>query len=232
MNRTDQYVDLSGYTVKDKNDAHNYLICDGSVLEPYGYHVVCRDKYSFRAVHADLENFEGNFDFGLSSEGDRIRLYNNRGELISVVPYEVTDPWPVIASGSEYTLSLISPDRNGLLAESWAISEQRFGTPGSDNFEIFVGEEKIETIGAEMTLRNYPNPFSHTTNIEFYSDRSQHVRLTVYELNGRVVDVLVDETRSAGDHVFTWSPSIPPGIYLLRMETPQGVQTRRMIRMD
>ena len=232
VNRTDQYIDISEWSVRDKNDAHNYVINEGTVLKPYGFYVICRDKYSFRAVHVDVEDFEGNFDFGLSSNGDRVRLYNGDRELMSVVPYEVDAPWPVTQKGSGYTLSLISPDRNGLLADSWAVSEQKSGTPGRDNFEIIAGEEKMETIGYEMTLRNYPNPFTYTTTIEFYSDRYQHVLLTVFELNGRAVDVLVDETYPAGHHTFNWSPSIPSGIYILRLETPQDVQIRRMIRIE
>jgi hypothetical protein len=232
VNRTDQYVDLSGWSVWDKSDANNYMISEGTVLKPYGYHLVCRDKYSFRVVHADLENFEGNFNFGLSSEGDRIRLYNRDGVIMSYVSYQVSDPWPVIAPGSGYTLALISPEKNGLLSDSWSISEQRFGTPGKQNFEGSVVVEANETIGPALTLRNYPNPFSQTTAIEFYSDRYQHIRITAYELNGRVVDQLVDETHSAGYHTFSWSPSVPAGIYILKLETPQGVYTNRIVKIE
>ncbi len=66
----------------------------------------------------------------------------------------------------------------------------------------------------------YPNPFNPTTTIEFSIPQSDFVTLTVYDLLGRDVTVLVDSWQEAGRHSVEWNASdVPSGIYLVRMQT-------------
>ena len=51
-----------------------------------------------------------------------------------------------------------------------------------------------------VRLAASPNPFTPQTAISFRLTETRHVRLAVYDLRGRLVRRLVDETRSAGDH--------------------------------
>lgn len=77
--------------------------------------------------------------------------------------------------------------------------------------------------------QNYPNPFNPTTTISFELDEPQQVRLTVVDVMGREVAVLMDEGVGAGSHALTFdAESLASGIYLYRLETGQGVTTRTM----
>jgi len=59
--------------------------------------------------------------------------------------------------------------------------------------------------GSQTTvLPSYPNPFQDVATLEFELDRSAHVRIAVYDLKGRRVRLLVDETRGAGTHEESW----------------------------
>jgi hypothetical protein len=77
--------------------------------------------------------------------------------------------------------------------------------------------------------QNYPNPFNPTTVINFSLPLNADVRLTVYDLLGRQVAVLVDETRSAGVHSITVDGSrFASGVYMYRLQAGDYVSTRKM----
>ena len=78
--------------------------------------------------------------------------------------------------------------------------------------------------------QNYPNPFNPQTNIEFSIPEQGHVRLSVYNLLGQKVAVLVDEIRSAGSYKAQFdATNLSSGIYFYRLETNQQMLTKKMI---
>ncbi|MBN1338437.1 MAG: T9SS type A sorting domain-containing protein, partial [Bacteroidales bacterium] len=64
----------------------------------------------------------------------------------------------------------------------------------------------------------------------------QHVRILIYDLQGRMVASPVDEMFPSGNHTFEWKPegigsSLPePGVYFLRLSTPSAQKVIRLIR--
>ena len=59
----------------------------------------------------------------------------------------------------------------------------------------------------------------------------EHVRLTVYDVLGRELAVLVDERQSAGSHSAKLDASSwPSGVYLYRLEAGNQVATGRLVR--
>ena len=60
-----------------------------------------------------------------------------------------------------------------------------------------------------------------------------HVRVSVYDVRGRRVSVVVDEAVSPGSNRFDWAPdALPSGVYLVRMEADgfAGVQRLTLVR--
>lgn len=75
----------------------------------------------------------------------------------------------------------------------------------------------------------YPNPFRNSSVVTFAVDHTMYVRLAVYDLNGRLVQTLVDGHRSAGQHSLVFrAGDLPSGNYLLRMDTPSGSRLQRL----
>jgi hypothetical protein len=69
----------------------------------------------------------------------------------------------------------------------------------------------------------YPNPFLHTFNIEFTNDEAQVVKFALYDMNGRMVTVLLEDKVEEGKVKFGFSPApLAPGIYILRAEAADG----------
>ncbi len=86
---------------------------------------------------------------------------------------------------------------------------------------------------------NYPNPFNPTTTIRFAVPSadapSQHVQLTIFDVRGAKVSVLLDDNMEAGIHEIRWNgrndrgASAASGVYFLQMRTGNFLQTQRMI---
>jgi hypothetical protein len=77
--------------------------------------------------------------------------------------------------------------------------------------------------------QNYPNPFNPSTVINFSLPQDAQVRLTVYDMLGREVAVMVNELRSAGTYsIAVDGRSMASGIYVYRLEAGNRTFTRKM----
>jgi hypothetical protein len=88
--------------------------------------------------------------------------------------------------------------------------------------------------------QNYPNPFNPSTTIEYtvggvgiQASGVSLVRLSVYDVLGRQVAVLVDGAQAAGNYRVTFDASgLPSGVYLYRLSAGSAtVQTKTMTIM-
>lgn len=93
-----------------------------------------------------------------------------------------------------------------------------------------VSTERSDETPLTFDLKqNYPNPFNPSTNIEFAVPVSGHVVLEIYDINGRKIQELVNETLSAGAHSATFNASnLASGLYIYRLRTGSNVLTKKM----
>lgn len=91
--------------------------------------------------------------------------------------------------------------------------------------------EKNNGIPHKFALdQNYPNPFNPTTNIHYSLPKSSRVTLTVYDLLGRTVAVLVNKVQSTGAYTINFDASrLSSGMYFYRLEAAGKVMTRKMV---
>jgi hypothetical protein len=81
---------------------------------------------------------------------------------------------------------------------------------------------------------NRPNPFNPSTRLEYSLPAAARVRLTVYDVAGRLVRTLVDAELPAGAHAAAWDGTddrgrtAPSGTYVARLEADGRVATGRM----
>jgi hypothetical protein len=84
-------------------------------------------------------------------------------------------------------------------------------------------------------LQNYPNPFNPKTVISSQLPVASDVRLTIYDLLGREVAVVVNERRAAGYYQDTFSAvggdgsGLASGVYVYRLTAGSFVSTKKMI---
>ncbi|MBK6736156.1 MAG: S8 family serine peptidase [bacterium] len=90
-----------------------------------------------------------------------------------------------------------------------------------------VGDVAIARFGLD---RNYPNPFNPVTTIAYSLGSPAHARLEIFDATGRLVEVLVDESRGAGRHTVDWQPDgRASGVYFARFAAEGRVATTRMV---
>jgi hypothetical protein len=86
-------------------------------------------------------------------------------------------------------------------------------------------------------LHNAPNPFSEWTTIAYDLPAEARVKLEVFDVTGRLVDVLVDEHRPAGPGSVAWDgtnsrgTAVPAGIYFSRLSAGGRKQSMKMLRL-
>ncbi|MBN1633032.1 MAG: T9SS type A sorting domain-containing protein [Ignavibacteria bacterium] len=95
-----------------------------------------------------------------------------------------------------------------------------------------IGITKLsDEIPEEFNLyQNYPNPFNPVTKIKFDVANSSNVKITVYDINGRIVGNLINENLSAGSFELSWNAkNFASGIYFYSIETEYFKDTKRML---
>lgn len=79
-------------------------------------------------------------------------------------------------------------------------------------------------------LQNYPNPFNPLTTIEYRLASAAVVKVTVFDVLGRIVSILEDGYQHAGRHVIHFdATNAPSGVLFYRLKAGTLTQTRRMM---
>ncbi len=99
---------------------------------------------------------------------------------------------------------------------------------------VSVKDPKNELPVEYKLFNNYPNPFNPSTKIKYSipagTQRTVSVQLKVYDILGREVATLVNETKSAGNYEITFDArNIASGVYFYRLKAGNFVQTKKMI---
>lgn len=99
-----------------------------------------------------------------------------------------------------------------------------------------IDEDDIITLPKEYLLaQNSPNPFNPSTKIQFQLPKTDHVKLTVYNVLGQVVRKLFDEKLEAGSHSIIFDGKdnnggdIASGIYFYRLEASGFTKSKKMM---
>jgi hypothetical protein len=78
--------------------------------------------------------------------------------------------------------------------------------------------------------QNYPNPFNPITKIKYDIIKAQDVIVSVYDILGREIAILVNEQQRPGSYEVKWEASnFSSGIYFYRLNTTDYVDTKKLI---
>jgi hypothetical protein len=85
-----------------------------------------------------------------------------------------------------------------------------------------------------LRLKVSPNPLNPATKLTFTLTQPGRVRVSVYDLQGRLVNKLLDENRATGEQTLSWDGSnsrnqrVASGLYFFRIDAPQGRDVRQV----
>ncbi len=102
-----------------------------------------------------------------------------------------------------------------------------------DKKKLYTGIEKFESsiIPSSIELmQNYPNPFNPVTNISYSIPKNSAVKLVVFDMLGREVATLVNETQQAGTYKVDFDASkLSSGVYIYSLVTAGQSFSKKMI---
>jgi hypothetical protein len=153
---------------------------------------------------------------------DGVPLFNF--EMDKEIGYE-------ISLGDEETATS-TPQKN---LHWWTTNNLTWQQPNSFGTAVLLGTNAIETQGPGVVTsysleQNYPNPFNPSTQITYSIPKSERVKLTVYNVLGNQVAVLVDQTQSQGTYTKSFNAqNLASGIYFYKLETGSKVMAKKMM---
>lgn len=75
-----------------------------------------------------------------------------------------------------------------------------------------------------------PNPFNPATRVTYWVPASAYVRLTIYDVSGRLVTTLVDDRRERGEQTVEWrAGDLPSGVYFCRLEVDDFTANKKLV---
>ncbi len=96
--------------------------------------------------------------------------------------------------------------------------------------DIETDESRSDLPTVTALTGNYPNPFNPTTEIRYQKSEIGHIRLSVYDLLGREVAVLVNSVQPEGQYSVSFNAmNLSSGVYLIRMQAGEQSFTRKMM---
>jgi len=133
----------------------------------------------------------------------------------------------------EYSFTIDHAAKSNPLSPKEAIMRgpQKAVTQYADRFLITTQPRELDsTLPDAVALnQNYPNPFNPTTQITYELPQQTDVRLTVYDMIGRQVATLVNETVQAGVHNVNFdASSLSSGVYIYRLQTGSTTLSRKL----
>jgi hypothetical protein len=83
---------------------------------------------------------------------------------------------------------------------------------------------------SKSEMRNYPNPFSKSTTIEYQLAHEGNVKLSVFDLSGHEITTLVNEHKSAGTYTKNFNTNmLSAGTYFYRIQSGEYTETKKLI---
>jgi hypothetical protein len=84
--------------------------------------------------------------------------------------------------------------------------------------------------GSFSLSQNYPNPFNPSTIIKLGIKKQSKAKLSVYDITGKEIDLLVDGILKAGEYEVSFDArTLPSGIYFYKLITDEFSETRKMV---
>jgi hypothetical protein len=100
-------------------------------------------------------------------------------------------------------------------------------------------DEALQPYGGEglVVIQGVPNPFRTHTRIEFWLGRSEHIQVEMFDVGGRKIKTLLDQSLPPGHSEVLWDGtdgeghSVTSGVYLFRITSGSGTETGKLVHM-
>ena len=167
---------------------------------------------------------------GLWRDSSQVSHHYNNNRLSSIV-YELykNENW-IYRDSTSYNYNL-EEKTCIILMQEW--QEDHF--VNNRRWKLDYVDESNRVIGSDNSQNYklypaYPNPFNSSTEIEYYLKSKSPVKITIYNIQGQILNSLVNTVKSKGLHSTTWKPkNIPSGIYFYKIQANRFSEVKKCI---
>jgi photosystem II stability/assembly factor-like uncharacterized protein len=188
----------------------------------------------------------------LNSQGESLRRSTNNGDSWQLLGLEANGVSDVLVNSVGYIFAAFDKvyisKNNGV-----SFSEYNTNIGGApiadlcfDRFEFMwaastsFGAMKTNVITNESTnsvllprsfsMKSYPNPFNPATTIELQIPYTTQIKISIYDINGKELDILINKNMPAGTHNINWNAvNYPSGIYFCKLITDEYSITEKLL---
>ena len=134
-----------------------------------------------------------------------------------------------LTTGIQKWYGLISPLKTSFFVNSkWCkvIVDARF------EFDSFSNEYKsnlTSPYAVEFGLA-YPNPFNPITSIDYTINKPTNIKITIFDVTGRLIKVIENGYKGIGDHVIRWNAeNHSSGIYYIQIHSDHNIEMQKVV---
>jgi len=174
----------------------------------------------------------GGWNFRMSEDGDLLYIAKEGGGMKVVVVSDPTNPSLISTfSTIDYCADVAPRDSLVYIADAdggLLIAQHTFAPVSIDN--------KNGAVPQSFHLdQNYPNPFNPVTTLRYDLPENSLVNITIYDMLGREVKTLINQTQNSGYKSLIWDATndygepVSAGLYLYRIRAGDFRQTKKMV---
>tara|TARA_Y100001934_G_scaffold25474_1_gene28185 strand:- start:11014 stop:14415 length:3402 start_codon:yes stop_codon:yes gene_type:complete len=177
---------------------------------------------------------EGRF-FGFDENGN---ILNNFPMIIefpftaspTIVDIDLDGDLEVLVGGSVGLYGYDIKNENGNNSDYWSMYRGNLSRKGffqSENYLGLISDQMPESFNISSV---YPNPFNPKVNIEVDIASNEIFNLSIYNLQGALVQELYNGTKAVGRHLYSWDASMySSGIYFVRLRTFNSYKSNKLM---
>ncbi len=135
-----------------------------------------------------------------------------------------------VAVGDVVTADEVSLKGGNFVLGTGVVAKKKLVTPPPTGIEPLSAP-----VVATRLDGNFPNPFNPATTVRFSLAEARHATLKIYDVKGRLVRTLVDETLDAGVHERSWNGRTSQGglatsgVYFARLQAGEHQERHKMV---
>ena len=133
-----------------------------------------------------------------------------------------------------------SPINNTIQVKTYSPTLNQYETKGSSQFTLIYDMQllitPVELLPKIFALhQNYPNPFNPVTTLRYDLPENAMINITIYDMLGKQVKTLVNQTQDAGYKSVIWDATndygkpVSAGIYLYQIQAGEYISTKKMV---
>jgi pectate lyase len=212
------FTDISGLDVRDRGGSDG-LKRDFVVSNTPRTFIVDlpNDRYTVHILAGDQMSSAPNGPMDVFAEGEKMvsRMFSEGGQY-SEHSFEVD------VQDGQLNLELIHSNSS---SGTWRINAMEITSLTSAIPEWYASQPSQFHLA-----QNYPNPFNSVTQIRFTLPEKTRIRLSIFNMQGKEVALILDEIRSPGQASLSWNAeNLATGVYLCRLQTERKALTRKFI---